>query len=448
MNFIKLTMSTIDSDVINKKENVFENVQIELQNKTERVNKQSNSTSIENNITDTKLPLPNTPNQLEQQQDLNENTQPITKPFLTTVSFLRGISAVAIVFIHLNGPLPSTWRKKQFNHAYLAVDFFFLLSGYMTSYTVNPSKHFEPFSFLLKRIIRLQPMQVLSTLFGAFFFYLNNEKGDEFNLYKLICLTIVGCFTIPMPENFSVINFNGFAYPLNGPAWTVLYEYIAALLFTTVFRFLNVIALCVLNVFFLYFIIDIAFNIDTFRLINGLGGELVKGWTFSFSHCYIAFSRLLFSFTTGLIIEKIPKKHEIKFGFIITLVSITVLYNIPYIQNKWARSIFDLCSVVIVFPCILLIATRSKIHSQFVQRIGNFLGEISYSMYLTHSYILGMFNVWGNNYGKDASLSMWIYLYIVMVFVPMVFGYSCWKLFDVPVRNLLRKKKSSLDSEK
>ena len=62
---------------------------------------------------------------------------------------------------------------------YLAVDFFFMLSGFVIAYAYDDRwTRMTQWEFYKRRLIRLQPMVIMGSLIGAAFFYF--QKGPAF----------------------------------------------------------------------------------------------------------------------------------------------------------------------------------------------------------------------------------------------------------------------------
>ena len=97
-----------------------------------------------------------------------------SKPRYEILDGLRGVAAVMVILFHMfecysPGPL-----KQIINHGYLSVDFFFALSGFVIAYAYDDRwNRMNLWDFCKRRIIRLHPMVIFGTLFGACFFYLS-----------------------------------------------------------------------------------------------------------------------------------------------------------------------------------------------------------------------------------------------------------------------------------
>ncbi|MDQ0967927.1 peptidoglycan/LPS O-acetylase OafA/YrhL [Flavobacterium sp. W4I14] len=102
----------------------------------------------------------------------NLNNELATKPHYPILDGLRGVAAIIVVTFHLTEPLGTGHLDILVNHGYLAVDFFFLLSGFVMGYAYDDRwNKMSVGSFFKRRIVRLQPMVILGMTLGAIGFY-------------------------------------------------------------------------------------------------------------------------------------------------------------------------------------------------------------------------------------------------------------------------------------
>ena len=88
----------------------------------------------------------------------NLNNELATKPHYPILDGLRGVAAIIVVTFHLTEPLGTGHLDILVNHGYLAVDFFFLLSGFVMGYAYDDRwNKMSVGSFFKRRIVRLQP---------------------------------------------------------------------------------------------------------------------------------------------------------------------------------------------------------------------------------------------------------------------------------------------------
>ena len=95
-----------------------------------------------------------------------------TKPHYNILDGLRGVAALTVVCFHLFEAYATSHLDQKINHGYLAVDFFFILSGFVVGYAYDDRwKTMRITDFLKRRFIRLHPMVVLGAVIGAVMFY-------------------------------------------------------------------------------------------------------------------------------------------------------------------------------------------------------------------------------------------------------------------------------------
>jgi peptidoglycan/LPS O-acetylase OafA/YrhL len=107
------------------------------------------------------------------------------KPHYPLLDGLRGVAALIVVTFHLSEPLGTGHLDILVNHGYLAVDFFFLLSGFVIGYAYDTRwPTMTVGTFFKRRFERLQPMVVLGMSLGALGFYFTDSPGRS----KKACL--------------------------------------------------------------------------------------------------------------------------------------------------------------------------------------------------------------------------------------------------------------------
>ena len=147
---------------------------------------------------------------------------------------LRGVAALLVIVYHVFEcfgwtPVP---------HGYLAVDFFFVLSGFVIGYAYD-SRWSEGLSvghFFKRRLIRLHPMVIMGTLIGAVCFFLQGSvrwDGSHVSAGWVMVAMLLGMLMLPLwPGAAADVRGNGELFPLNGPSWSLFFEYIGTLVST------------------------------------------------------------------------------------------------------------------------------------------------------------------------------------------------------------------------
>ena len=167
-----------------------------------------------------------------------------TKPHFALLDGLRGVAALAVLWYHVsegfafaeatNGAGDGIIRS--FNHGYLAVDFFFLLSGFVIAYAYDDrwGKGLTIGNFFKRRLIRLHPMLIAGAIIGAITFLIQGGvtwSGEAVSTSAvLLCLALTFLFIPSVPGGSYEVRGNGEMFPLNGPYWSLFFEYIGNIL--------------------------------------------------------------------------------------------------------------------------------------------------------------------------------------------------------------------------
>ena len=85
---------------------------------------------------------------------------------------LRGVAALTVVLFHTcEAYAGGSVFHQVINHGYMAVDFFFLLSGFVVAYAYDDRWGvMTQWEFYKRRLIRLQPMVIMGSVIGALLF--------------------------------------------------------------------------------------------------------------------------------------------------------------------------------------------------------------------------------------------------------------------------------------
>ena len=180
-----------------------------------------------------------------------QNSYLPSKPHYEILDGLRGVAAVMVVAFHLLEAHSGGNHLEQFiNHGYLAVDFFFMLSGFVIGYAYDDRwNRMSVGTFFKRRIIRLQPMVIIGSIVGAAFFYFQKSSCfpaiENTPVGAVLLIMLLGCTLLPLPLKWDVRGWTEM-HPLNGPAWSLYYEYIGNILYGLFIRKFNKLALSIL----------------------------------------------------------------------------------------------------------------------------------------------------------------------------------------------------------
>lgn len=380
---------------------------------------------------------------------MQHNVYLASKPRYEILDGLRGVAAMLVVAYHLFETYSHDPLHQILNHGYLAVDFFFVLSGFVIGYAYDDRwNRMSLKDFFKRRLVRLHPMVIMGTLIGALFFYLGDCSAfpliSETPWWKMLLMVILGCTMLPALTSWDIRGW-GETNSLNGPTWSLLLEYIANILYALLIRHFSKTFLTIFVIGTAFLTIDLTMNLDVFNLFSAnrttAAFTVIGGWSITPDQIYIGFTRLLYPFFMGLLLSRFNKLIKVKGGFWWCSILVTAILVMPRIggeENMWMNGAYEAFCVLIMFPLIVLMGAGSNISGKSSVAVCTFLGEISYPLYITHFPLIYMQIAWTNAH-PDAPLGTVICLNVSIFILAIGLAYACLKLYDIPVREWLRK---------
>lgn len=361
-----------------------------------------------------------------------------SKPHYLALDGLRGVAALIVLAYHLFESFATSQIDQIVNHGYLAVDFFFVLSGFVVGFAYDDRFKGQKMSnkeFVKRRLIRLQPMVVLGTIIGAICFYFAELETWDVNsvgITALLWATLLNMLLIPVAPRYE-IRGNGEMYPLNGPSWSLFFEYIGNLIYMWFLRKLSTKALT-------SFVVVIAIGLAYFAIEGSFGG-IGAGWTMDTPNMIGGSLRVLFSFSMGLLISRKFKPLDIKGGFWIASIVLIALLGMPRIGGQdyfWMNGLYEAICVLIVFPFLVVLGASDQSKDVVTKHISKFLGDLSYPLYMVHYPFLYLYYsyVKVNALTFQESLPQAALFYFGSIIVAIL----ALKLYDEPIRRWLTKK--------
>ena len=93
---------------------------------------------------------------------------------------------------------------------------------------------------------------------------------------------------------------------------------------------------------------------------------------------------------------------------------------------------------MIMFPFIVWLGAGGKVKGKKASKICKFLGDISYPIYITHFPIIYIYMAWVSN--NNLTLTESWPAGLLCVVASVMVAYLSMKLYDIPVREWLRKR--------
>jgi peptidoglycan/LPS O-acetylase OafA/YrhL len=360
---------------------------------------------------------------------------------------LRGVAAVIVVCFHLFETYSKGPADQILNHGYLAVDFFFVLSGFVIGYAYDDRwDRMSLKNFFKRRLVRLHPMVIMGTIIGALLFYFGACSDfpliSQTPVWKMLLIMLLAFTMIPALPSMDIRGWLE-TNPLNGPTWSLMWEYLANILYALVIRHFSKTLLTIFVCFSAFLTLNLALNWDVFGVLakrEYAAYTVIGGWSITPDQICIGISRLLYPFFAGLLLSRVHKLINVKAGFWWCSFLVAILLVMPRVggtDTQWLNGVYDSVCIIVMFPLIVSMGAGSKVTGKSV-RVCKFLGEISYPLYITHYPLIYMQIAWARNH-PDASLGADIILGIIVLVLSIALAYTCLKLYDLPVRDWLKR---------
>lgn len=354
-----------------------------------------------------------------------ETLKPATPPDQHRFHFLdalRGIAALLVVPRHA----PKNFHAALFFFpSFLAVDFFFCLSGFVVafSYEQRLRADFRFPAFALTRALRLYPLAILGTLVGIAVALARPASSNLVgNSPRSVALAVVfGLFVLPLP--------GGLLFPLNTPMWTLALELLANFAYGLLMR-LRLAHTAVLAVF-------AAAGLFSLALARRRYGVLDLGY--SASTVLVGLSRVTWSFTAGILLCRLyrartpSRRHgarSLLAALGLTGLLVFLLAN-PFAFTRTTAA--QVLTVGLFFPAIVYLGTGLVMPGRWATACA-FLGTISYPIYVLHQPLLASGGGLHLAPGAASNLAM-----LISLAVLTLLAWVAAEFYDIPVRRTLTR---------
>jgi peptidoglycan/LPS O-acetylase OafA/YrhL len=361
-----------------------------------------------------------------------------TKRHYPILDGLRGVAALMVVAFHLCEAHAPNRFGQIINHGYMAVDFFFLLSGFVIGYAYDDrwreaGGSMTKWEFFKRRLIRLHPMIIVAMVVGAVMFYTQQgvvfPKIAETPLWLMLVVMVIGMTVVPVRGALEIRGW-GEIHPLNGPAWSLFYEYVANILYALVVRKFSKVLLgaCV-------FVFGCAL---VHYCVTGPTGDVIGGWSLTPEQVRIGLTRLLYPFFAGLLLSRVVRVGRVQHAFLLSSLIVIIALALPRFGGEhtlWMNGLYESLVIVFVFPFVVWLGASGTVHSAAGVRVCTFLGDISFPIYITHYPFIYSYTAWvvGHKIPLAQALPVMAATWLFCIGLAWV----CLRFYDVPVRQWL-----------
>lgn len=362
------------------------------------------------------------------------------KPHFHILDGLRGVAALLVVVFHVGEGFATSATDQFLNHGYLAVDFFFVLSGFVVGYAYNDrwARGFTLKDFFKRRLIRLHPMVILGAILGAVSFAIQGFvqwDGTEVAVWNVFVAMLLSMLMFPAWGGaIHEVRGNCEMFPLNGPSWSLFFEYVANVAYALVLRRLStrLLAIVVAMVAVAYVCFDFA-NLSGSWFMN-------VGWSLSAWNLPGGLLRVALGFSMGMLLQRTFKPWHVKGAFTLCSLLLLALFAVPYVTPvadtcHWSNSIYECLCVMVAFPIIVQMGASGRLKGRYTEAVCTFVGQISYPLYIVHYPVMYLLYAWLWG-GEHSTLEIAVAV-TMAVTSSILIAYLAMLFYDTPVRSRL-----------
>ncbi|MBB3033629.1 acyltransferase family protein [Alteriqipengyuania lutimaris] len=343
------------------------------------------------------------------------------KKTFDTLNGMRGIAALAVAMMHIQWFL--AWVHPAI--VSLAVDFFFVLSGFVIAYAYEADLKagLRRRHFMLARYIRLYPLFLIGLILGAISIWMYELPEDRSLFFGHLAANLFMLpYPLPFPQQYDNL------FPLNFPAWSLFYEMVAYALFAILARRLTTSVL----------IVVIALGLAALIYTGITEGTLDRGtWRPSIIG---GMARVTFSFFAGVALHRLWQWRTTRIALhpaiMLVLLALPLLWRpAEGLPLAW---LYELAVITVWMPLLVWLGTGSEADGIW-RRICAALGAISYPLYVIHAPVYlfaGRYNNWQGSTFMDAH-QPWAALALIALLCLLSWLLATY--VDLPVRRALSR---------
>jgi peptidoglycan/LPS O-acetylase OafA/YrhL len=330
---------------------------------------------------------------------------------------LRGVVALSVLGFHLIQQHEATGLP----FAGLAVDFFYMLSGFVMAFAYEHKLRtgaMDLKSFAWIRFVRLYPLLLLGTSSGiALALFAAAMKGDV-SYHQIALAGLLGLLLLPS----YVFPQWGSAFPFNMASWSLTFEVFANAVFAVIAPKLTLRVLIATVAVSALLLVGVAIR----------HGSIYGGY--DQDNFGYGFGRVLFPFFAGVLIFRLRRRprHAPILAFALFAAVIAFL-TIP----GGTPDRVTLLGVMLVLPAVIFLGAGLEVGPRLT-RLFRFGGGLSYPLYILQSPILRL----GEEALKHVHLGatgLWLFG-LAEACVILGVAFAALVLFDVPIRRAIRSR--------
>lgn len=338
---------------------------------------------------------------------------------LLTLDAMRGVAALVVVLHHSEQNFQSKFGP-GFAYGYIAVDVFFLMSGYVIAHAYEAKMRGElsVWDFFVVRMKRLYPMLAFGALLGG---------GIAFALGRFpawAMATLSSLTFLPLVAKDMAL------YPINAVQWSVTIEILINMLHRVLVRWLNVWVLVALAAASYALTCYAVWRLE----------DVSNGWAkFNF---WAGVPRAGYSYFIGVLVYRLTTVGKLKAPSIPAPAILAALVGVVLLEPLVAPTLISknaywLLVVGLAFPPMLVLLVNASL-SPRLEGTAKLLGDVSYPLYATHGPLIVISQpliLMLDPFGRHVAT-------IVAVVAYVLFALLVDRAFDRPVRAWLNRRRA------
>ena len=350
------------------------------------------------------------------------------KPHFVALDGLRGVAAVMVLLCHRR-----SWVAfGLFWHGPLAVDFFFLLSGFVISYAYGEklaSGRMGFGGFVKARVLRLWPLVILAVMLDSIVLLISilhtpfptsaTVLERPTTLAALFSNLPLALLNLPAPWYVR-------PFVIDEPRWSLFYELIANLGFAAVAIHLTRNRLGIATA--------LAFAALAW-VIRHNGGDM-SDVGLRLDNSGEGLVRVTAPFLLGVVIHRwwaLGRLPHIRLPFWLLAAIVIVLLSLPQL-SRGVEIAFAFACLMILFPLLIVAGCQATFTPRFTA-LAKVSAALSYPLYILHLPMLHALDLWRGSYPPHTRYSLLAYA----IFCCLA-ALAVARFYDTPVRAWLGRR--------
>lgn len=336
---------------------------------------------------------------------------------------MRGVAAIGVALMHWAKIGGQAWLPS----GYLAVDMFFALSGFVIAhaYDVRIAAGLGARRFMAIRFVRLYPLYLLGTLVSVAMVATGIDDSWSAAGFRLALVFALLMLPMPMPGG-EPVDDHGTLYPLNDPAWSLLFELLANFGFVLIHRALSTRALLLI----------LAAAAAALLVATQQQFSMERGW--AWDGFGVASARVAFSFPLGVLVYRryrdgVLPRWRVPVWVILAGVVAVMAMPAEGLPFEAAR---DVAVVLLVLPVLLVFGVNAA-DVPAANALFDWLGEISYPLYAVHGPLMALVAAFAAVPGADGEAAVPAAPLLALLALLIALCRPLSRGFDSPVRRWL-----------